>query len=88
MTNLIKVTNTYRVPTVTDALRLQKELEKLPGDLTTFKYSTKYIKVKGEIEDEYQLVTATIQFTNEKEPEGLIREFYGAQTGEKNINEE
>lgn len=77
MTHLIKVTNTYRVPTVEDALRLQKELEKLPGDLTTFKYATKYIKSKGEIVEEYQLVTATIQFDNEKEPEGTIREFYG-----------
>lgn len=76
-THLIKVTNTYRVPTVEDALQLRKELEKMPGELTAFKYATKYIKVKGEIIEEYQVVTATIQFNTEKEPDTLIRESYG-----------
>lgn len=77
MVHLIKVTNTYRVPTVQDALELRKDLEKMPGELTSFKYATKYIKAKGEIIEEYQLVTATLQFDNEKEPEGSIRETYG-----------
>lgn len=77
MTHLIKVTNTYRVPTVQDALELRKQLDTLPGELTSFKYATKYIKAKGEIIEEYQIVTATLQFDNEKEPEGTIREFYG-----------
>lgn len=77
MVHLIKVTNTYRVPTVQDALDLRKDLEKMPGELTSFKYATKYIKQKGEIVEEYQLVTATLQFDNEKEPEGSIRETYG-----------
>lgn len=77
MVHLIKVTNTYRVPTVQDALELRKDLEKMSGELTSFKYATKYIKAKGEIIEEYQLVTATLQFDNEKEPEGSIRETYG-----------
>ena len=77
MTYLIKTTNTYRVPTVQDALELRKQLEDTPGELISFKYATKYIKAKGEIIEEYQLVTATLQFNNEKEPESSIREFYG-----------
>lgn len=77
MTYLIKSTNSYKVPTVTDALELRKELESMPGELTSFKYATKYIKAKGEIIEEYQVVTATIQFNSEKEPESLIRESYG-----------
>lgn len=80
MTNLIKVTNVYRVPTVDDALRLREELENTPGELTTFKYVLKQIKAKGEVVEEYQLVTATIQFDNEKEPMSTIREYYN--TGE------
>lgn len=68
----LKTTNVYRVPTVEDALRLRKHLEKTcNGELTSFKYTTKYIKAKGEIVDEYQVVTATISIDNEKEPEGV-----------------
>ena len=68
----LKSTNTYRVPTVEDALRLRKHLERNSvGELTSFKYATKYIKAKGEIVEEYQLVTATISIDNEKEPEGV-----------------
>lgn len=76
MAYLIKTTNTYRVPTVNDALALRKELENMGGELTSFKYTTKYIKAKGEIIEEYQVVTATLAFNSEKEPESLIREHY------------
>lgn len=76
MAYLIKATNTYRVPTVQDVLDLRETLEKYPGELTSFKYTTKYIKQKGEIVEEYQLVTATIQFDDEKEPASSIREQY------------
>ena len=69
----LKTTNTYRVATVEDALRLRKWLEKnCVGELTAFKYATKYIKQKGEIIEEYQVVTATITIDNEKEPEGVM----------------
>lgn len=77
MVNLIKATNVYRVPTVDAALQLREELESMPGELTQFKYATKQIKQKGEIVEEYQLVTATIQFDSEKDPENTIREHYG-----------
>lgn len=76
MTHLIKVTNTYRVPTVQDALNLRKELEDMVGELTSFKYTTKYIKAKGEIVEEYQLVTATLVFNDEKDPTAATREKY------------
>lgn len=76
MTYLIKTTNVYRVPTVEAALELRKELEAMPGELTSFKYAQKQIKAKGEIVEEYQLVTATIQFNEEKSPDSSIRENY------------
>lgn len=69
----LKNTTTYRVPTVEDALRLRKHLEKtMDGELVAFKYTTKYIKVKGDIVDEYQVVTATFNIDNEKDPEGVL----------------
>ena len=38
----LKTTNTYRVPTVEDALALRKYLERTcVGELTAFKYTTK-----------------------------------------------
>ena len=68
----LKTTTVYRVPTVEDALRLRKYLERnCVGELTSFSYKTKYIKAKGEIIEEYQIVTATISIDNEKEPEGV-----------------
>lgn len=69
----LKTTNTYRVPTVEDALELRRYLEKAcVGELTSFKYTTKYIKAKGEIIEEYQLVTATMSIDDEKNPEGVL----------------
>ena len=69
----LKTTTTYRVPTVEDALDLRKYLERTSvGELTSFKYTTKYIKEKSQIVDEYQVVTATISIDNEKDPEGVL----------------
>lgn len=69
----LKTTNVYRVPTVEDALALRKHLERTCiGELTSFSYKTKYIKVKGEIVEEYQVVQATITIDSEKEPEGVM----------------
>lgn len=67
---LLKVTNIYRVPTVEDALELRERLQETKcGELQSFSYTTKYIKAKGEIIEEYQLVKATIAFTEEKDPD-------------------
>lgn len=78
MKHLIKTTNVYRVPTVTEALELREELSNLTyGELNSFSYTTKPIKEKGEVVDEYQLVKATIVFNNEKEPDSAVDVFYG-----------
>jgi hypothetical protein len=69
----LKTTTNYRVPTVDDALALRKYLEKTcVGELTSFKYTTKYIKEKGEIVEEYQAITATISIDDEKNPDGIL----------------
>ena len=77
MAYLINATNVYRVPTVADALELRKELEKGAGELVSFSYTTKYIKSKGEIIEEFQQVKAQLVFNDIKEPESDIREDYG-----------
>lgn len=78
MKYLIKTTNVYRVPTVSDALALREELSKQTyGELTSFSYTTKYIKAKGDIVEEYQVVKATIVFNDEKEPESGVDVSYG-----------
>lgn len=67
----------YVVPTVEDALELREKLEKNPlGELVSFTYTTKYVKAKGEIIDEYQVVKAKIQFNEEKAPETYINIIY------------
>ena len=77
MEYLLKVTNTYRVPTVKDALELRDRLSKTDcGELISFSYTTKYIKQKGQIVEEYQLCKATIEFTTEKEPESVVHASY------------
>lgn len=66
---LINVVNTYRVATVEEALALRAKLEKISaGELASFSYTTKYIKEKGEIVEEYQLVKAKLVFDEEKDP--------------------
>lgn len=77
MNYLLKTTNVYRVSTVEAALNLREELSKIDcGELTAFSYTTKYIKQKGEIIEEYQVCKATIEFTAEKEPESVIKANY------------
>ena len=69
----LKTTTTYRVSTVDEALRLREFLQKnCVGELTSFTYTTKYIKEKGQIVEEYQVVKATISIDNEKEPDGIL----------------
>ena len=79
MTYLIKATNVYRVDSVNEALHLREELEKMmPCELSSFKYTHKDVKVKGEIVDSYELVSATLVFQSEKEPDNYARESYGS----------
>lgn len=77
MKNLIKVTNVYRVPTVQEVLSLREELSNLKnGELVKFSYQEKAVKEKGEIVDTYQLVTVTLRFDDEKEPENNVEVVY------------
>ena len=74
---LIKAVDTYRVGTVSEVEALHEELQQDPTfDLVAFSYKTKYIKAKGEIVEEYQVVSATKVFTDEKEPERSVTVSY------------
>ena len=67
---LIKTTMTYRVATVDEVEQLHEDLINNDNfSLVGFGYKTKVIKQKGEIVEEYQLVTATVTINDEKEPE-------------------
>ncbi len=67
---LINDVTTYRVATVADVEALHEELlNDNAFELTAFSYTTKYIKVKGEVVEEYQVVKAKKVFNNEKEPD-------------------
>lgn len=73
MKYLISTTDVYRVPTVAEVEQLHEELiNDTHFTLNAFSYKAKQIKQKGEIIDEYQLVTAKKLFNNEKEPDTNI----------------
>ncbi len=73
MKYLISTTDTYRVATVADVEALHDELlNDSHFTLAAFSYKTKYIKQKGEVIDEYQLVTAKKLFNEEKDPNTSI----------------
>ena len=74
MTYLINAVNTYRVPTVEDALELREELSNLKYcELESFSYTTKYNK---KTEEEYQVVKAKLVFNDVKEPDSTIVAIY------------
>lgn len=74
---LLKAVNTYRVHTVAEVEQLHEELKHNPSfELTAFSYTTKDIKIKGEVIDQYQVVKAQLVFANEKEPEAQFEVEY------------
>jgi len=74
---LLAATNTYRVRTVEDVERLHEELKNDDRfELVQFSYTTKDIKVKREVVDQYQVVKAKLVFTSEKEPEVIYEVEY------------
>ena len=77
---LITVTETYRVDTEEEAARLIEEA-KDNNTYTLSKYSSvhKERKQKGEIIDEYEKVTLTKVFNDEKEPYSNIMVNYGVE---------
>lgn len=73
MKHLINVVETYRVGTVEEAEQLHEIFKNDPHfSLTSFGYKTKIKKEKGEIVDEWQLVTVKKEFNDEKEPEKIV----------------
>ena len=86
MKYLISATDVYRVPTIAEVEQLHEELINATHfTLNAFSYKTKQIKQKGEIIDEYQLVTAKKLFNDEKEPTDHISLCYTTKT---NFDEE
>ena len=70
---LLKAVDTYRVPDEAAVEVLHDELLNDPCfDLVGFSYNVKQIKAKGEVIEEYMVVQATKQFTNEKAPEDVF----------------
>ena len=66
---LVKTTDVYRVDSVGEVEQFHKDLK---GDahfeLESFAYQQKQVKQKGEIVDEYCLVTVKKKFNDPKEP--------------------
>lgn len=77
MKYLLNCTDVYRVPTVADVEALHEELASdVNFTLTAFSYKTKYIKAKGDIIGEYQVVTAKKVFNDEKDPISSVSVHY------------
>ena len=77
MDYLIAAVNTYRVHTVADVEDLHETLKNDPHfELVAFSYTTKFIRQKGEIVDEYQVVKAKLVFADEKFPEARFTVTY------------
>lgn len=67
---VISDTTVYRVPDVEAVEALHQELlDDGSFQLVGFSYKTKQIKAKGEVIEEYQVVTAKRVFNEEKMPE-------------------
>ena len=74
---LLKAVDTYRVPDEAAVETLHDELlNDSTFDLVGFSYKVKQIKAKGEIIEEYMVVQATKQFTNEKDPDEVFTVTY------------
>ena len=77
MRYLLKAVDTYRVPDEAAVEVLHDELLNDPTfDLVGFSYKVKQIKANGEVIEEYMVVQATKQFTNEKDPEEVFTVTY------------
>lgn len=66
---LVKTVDTYRVDSVGEVEEFHRELKGDPHfELESFAYQQKQVKQKGEIVDEYCLVTVKKKFNDPKEP--------------------
>ena len=77
MKYLISTVDTYRVDTVEEVESLHEELKNDPHFiLSSFSYKTKQKKSKGEVDEEWQLVSAKKEFNAEKEPISQVEIIY------------
>lgn len=75
---LVKTVDVYRVDTVSEVEQFHQDLKNSKEfELASFAYQQKQTKKKGEIIDEYCLVSVKRIFNNEKEPTNQIDVFYG-----------
>ena len=66
---LVKTTDVYREDSVGEVEQFHKDLKGDPHfELESFAYQQKQVKQKGEIVDEYCLVTVKKKFNDPKEP--------------------
>jgi hypothetical protein len=78
MKYLVKTTETYRVDSDAEVLEMVKEAkESLQWTLEGHTSKKKQVKQKGEIVDEYFMLTLTKSFNDEKEPMSDITIIYG-----------
>ena len=69
MEYLLNTVVTVRVHEISDVENLHNKLKHDQRfELISFSYTTKDIKVKSEVVDQYQLVKYKLLFTNEKDP--------------------
>lgn len=74
---LLNSVDTYRVETVEEVERLHEALKNDTNfTLISFSYKTKEIKIKGEVVETYQVVSAKKMFTEEKNPEVQVEIVY------------
>lgn len=74
---LVKTTDVYRVDTLAEVEEFHTELKNNPKfELDSFGYKQKQVKQKGEVIDEYCLVTVKKVFNDEKEPMSNIDVMY------------
>ena len=77
MRYLVKSVNTWVIPSVEEVEQFHEQLlEANSYQLTTFGYKTKQIKSKGEVVEEYQVVTETRVFNEEKNPDTFVEVKY------------
>ena len=78
MKYLTQVTETYRVDTEDQVLKMIEEA-KQDGRYTLVKHASQYKerKAKGEVIDAWFKVSLTKQFTDEKEPDATVTINYG-----------
>ena len=74
---LLDTTVTYKVSTIEDVKKVHAEMQSNPNySLVAFSYKTKEVKEKGEVVDEYQVITAKLVINSEKEPENANVDIY------------